>query len=87
MALNLLSGVGVFLTSITQKHAKFPITNLFQSLDMEQSSDGVFSFSGFSFKSHLNKKCCDSRTSNEIDMKLITPSKLDKRNRKTSKKI
>ena len=57
----------------------------FQILDKHQM--GVFSISGFLFKSFVNKICKhNSRSSNDIDVKLEPTIKLDKKNTTTSKK-
>ena len=45
----------------------------------------VFSVSGFLVKSHMIKNCYNSKTSKDIDMKLGPLSKLEKRNKMTSK--
>ena len=45
----------------------------------------VFSVSEFLVKSHMIKNCYNSKTSKDIDMKLGPLSKLEKRNKMTSK--
>ena len=47
------------------------------------------SISGFwiSVQSHIKRNCHNSRTSDDIDMKLGPVPNLDKRNKKTSKKF
>ena len=45
----------------------------------------VFAVSGFLVKSHMIKNCYNSKTSKDIDMKLGPLSKLEKRNKMTSK--
>ena len=47
---------------------------------------GLFSVSGFG-QSLRKENCQNSRTNNDIDMKLGPVTKLDKRNKATSKKI
>ena len=62
--------------------------NRFSSLQkLNKTQTGVFSISGFLVKSLVNKSCHNSGTSRDIDMKLEPVTKLDKRNRSTSKKI
>ena len=68
-------------------YAKFWIPNLSQSPDIGQNSDkGIYDFR-ISGQSFINKNYCNSRTSNDIDMKLGPVAKLDKRNTATSKKL
>ena len=58
-----------------------------QSPDIRQKSDrGIFDFR-ISGQSLIKENCHNSRTSNDIDMKLGLVTKLDKRNKATSKKI
>ena len=90
---NLDRGEGIFtpsldFPSITQKQEKllswqFSHPRL-QILDRTQTT--VFRISGFLINP-LQKNCHDSRTSNDIDMKLGPVTKLDKRNTATSKKL
>ena len=65
--------------------AKFAISNLPQSPDIGQNSDGGnsnFSISGQTFI----KKFSNSRASDNIDMKLRTVTKFDQRNKKNNNK-
>ena len=55
--------------------------------DTDQNSDRVFSISGFLVKSLISKNCPNSKTSNNIDMKLGPVTKLDEKNTTTSKKF
>ena len=55
--------------------------------DTDQNSDRVFSISGFLVKSLTNKNCPNSKTSNNIDMKLGPVTKLGEKNTTTSKKF
>ena len=67
--------------------AKFGIPNSPQSPDIEQNSDGFISDLRLSGQSLIKENCHNSRTSDDIDMKLGPVTKLDKRNKITSKKI
>ena len=60
--------------------AKFGITNLTQSLDIGQNSDGGISDLPISGQSLVNKLCHNSRTSHDTNMKLGTVIKLVKKN-------
>ena len=61
--------------------------NRFSSLQMlNKTQTGVFLISGFLVKSPVNRSCRNSGNSKDIDMKLEPVTKLDKRNRNTSKK-
>ena len=77
----------VQLNSIRDIHAKFGIHNLFQSPDIGQNSDGGVSNFRISGQSLIKENCHNSRTSDDIDKKLGPLTKLDKRNKTTSKKI
>ena len=66
---------------------KFGIPNSPHSPGIGQNSDGAISGFPISGQSLLNKDCHDSRTSDDIDMKLRTITKLDNRNTATSKKL
>ena len=58
-----------------------------QSPDIRQKSDrGIFDFR-ISGQSLIKENCHNSRTSDDIDMKLGPVTKLDKRNKTTSKKL
>ena len=48
---------------------------------------GVFPTSGFLVKSLIKENCHNSRTGDDIDMKLGPVTKLDRRNKTTSKKF
>ena len=67
--------------------AQFGIHNLPQSSDIGQTSDRGISDFRISAQSLMKENCHSSRTSDEIDMKLGKATKLDKRNKTTSKKI
>ena len=67
--------------------AKFGIHNLPKSPDIGQNIDGGISDFRISGQSLIKKNCHNSRTSDGIDMKLGPVTKLDKRNKTTSKKI
>ena len=54
---------------------------------LDKTQMGVFPVSGFLLKSLINKNGHNSRTSNDIVIKLGPVTKLDKRNRATSKKF
>ena len=58
-----------------------------QSPDISQNSDGGISDSRISGQSLIKENCHNSRTSDDIDMKLGPVTKLDKRNKATSKKF
>ena len=64
-----------------------PISNLPQSPDIGQNSDGsIFQFSDFG-QSLIKENCHNSRTSDDIDMKLGPVTKLHKRIKTTSKNL
>ena len=77
----------IHLTSIRDIHAKFGVHNSPQSPDIGQNSDGGISDFRISGQSLIKENCHNSRTSDDIDMKLLPVTKLDKRNRTTSKKV
>ena len=54
---------------------------------MEQNSDGFISDFRISGQFFIKENCLNSRTSDNIDMKLVPVTKLDKRNKPTSKKF
>ena len=56
-----------------------------QSPDIGLNSDGSISDFWISGQSLIKENCHNSRTSNDIDMKLGPVTKLDKRNKITSK--
>ena len=61
--------------------------NLPQSPDFGENSDrGISDFQIFGL-SHMKGNCHNSRTSDDIDMKLEPVTKIDKRNKTTSKKF
>ena len=64
---------------VTDISVKFGIPNSLQVPDI-----GVFPISS---QSHIKESCHDSRTSHDIDMELRPVTKLDKKNKTTSKKI
>ena len=57
------------------------------SSDIGQNSDGVISDFRISGQSFIKENCHNSRTSDDIDMKLRPVTKLDKKNKTTSKKL
>ena len=57
------------------------------SPDIGQNSDGGISDFQISGQSLIKENCHNSRTSGDIDMKLGPVTKLDKRNKTTSKKF
>ena len=63
------------------------ITNSSQSPDIGQNSDGGISDLRISGQSLTKENCHNSRTSDDIDMKLGPITELDKRNEVTSKKL
>ena len=72
--------------AIRDIRAKFGIHNLPQSPDIGQNPDGGISDFWISGQSLIKKFCHNSRTSDDIDMKFGPVTKLDKRNKTTSKK-
>ena len=60
---------------------------MLQSPDIGQNSDGDISDFRISGQSLIKENCYNSRTSDDIDMKLGPVTKLDKRNKTTSKKF
>ena len=67
--------------------AKFGIPNLLQSPDTGQNSDKDISDFRISAQSLIKENCHNSRTSDDIDMEFGPVTKLDKRNKATSKKF
>ena len=57
------------------------------SPDIGQNSDEVISDFRISGQSPIEDKCRNSRTSDDVDMKLAPVTKLDKKNKTTSKKF
>ena len=68
-------------------HAKSGIPDLPQSPDIRQISEGGISVFRISGQSLINGNCHNSRTSDDIEMKLGPVTKLDKKNMETSKKF
>ena len=68
-------------------HAKFGIPTLPQSPNIGQNSDRGISNFWISGQSLIKVNCHNSRTSDDIDMKLGPVTKLHKRNKTTSKKF
>ena len=74
-----------------QKHfirdvrAKYGTSNLPQSPDIGKNSDRIISNFRISDQSLINRNCHNSRTSDNIDMKLEPVTKLDKRNKSFEK--
>ena len=64
-----------------------PCPNLPQSPDIGQNSDGGISDFRMSVQSLTKENCPNFGTSDDIDMKLGPVTKLDKRNKTTSKKF
>ena len=58
-----------------------------QSSDTGQNSDGEISDFRISVQSFIKEKFHNCRTSHDIDMKLGSVTKLDKRHKKTSRKV
>ena len=58
-----------------------------QSPDIEQNSDGGTSDFRISGESLIKENCHNSRASDDIDMKLGPVTKLDKKNKTTSKEF
>ena len=75
------------LYSIRDIHAKFCIHNFPQSPDIAQNSDGGISDFRISGQSLVKENCHNSRTSDNIDMKLGPLTKRNKRNKTTLKKF
>ena len=67
--------------------AKFGICNLPQSPDIGQDSDGGISDFQIYSQSLIKENFHNTRTRDNIDMKLRPVTKLDKRNKKTVKKL
>ena len=67
--------------------ANFGIPNLTQPRDIGQNSDGGISDFRISGQSFINENCHNSRTSDDIDMKLGPVTKNDKRKTATSRTI
>ena len=73
--------------SIRDICAKFGIHNSPQSPDIGQNSDRGISDFQISGQSVIKENCHNSRTSDDVDMELGSETKLDKRNKTTSKKL
>ena len=67
--------------------AKFGISNSPPSPDIGQNSDGDIFHFRISGQSLIKENCHNSRTSDDIDMKLGPETTFDKRNKSTSKKL
>ena len=67
--------------------ANFDISNSPQLPDIGQNSDGGISDFWISGQSFIKESCHNSRTSDDIDMKLGRVTNLDKGNQKTSKRF
>ena len=72
---------------ILQHSVTFGIPNLLQSPDTGQNWDKDISDYRISAQSLIKENCHNSRTRDDIDMKLGPVTKLDKRNKTTSKKF
>ena len=68
-------------------HAKFNISNWAQPLDIGPKSDVGISDFQISGQSLIKESFHNSRTSDDIDMKLEPVTKIDKRNKITSKNL
>ena len=68
-------------------HVEFGIPKLLQSPDIGQNSDGGISDFRISGQSLVKVNCHNSRTSDDIGMKLKPVTKRDKRNKTMSKKL
>ena len=73
--------------SIRDIRAKFGIHNLSQSPDIGKNSDVGISDFRFSGQSLIKENCHNSRTRDDIDMKFGSVTKLDRRDKTTSKRI
>ena len=73
--------------SIRDICAKFGIHNSLQSPDIGQNSDRGISNFQISGQFLIKENCHNSRTSDDTDMKLGPVTKLDKRNKTTSKNL
>ena len=82
-----VGGVIVGFPFITQKRSTFGVPNSSQSPDIGQSPDGGISDFRVSGQSLIKENCNNSRTSDNIDMKLGLVTKFDKRNKILSKNI
>ena len=82
-----LAFCSIQLHLIRNVRAKFGISYSSHSPDNGQKSDGGISDFRISGQSLIKRNCHNSWTSNNIGMKLGPATKLDKRNKKTSKKI
>ena len=67
--------------------AKFGIPNSPQSPDIGQNSDGGISDFWISGQSLIKENCHNSRTSDDIDMKLRPVTKLDKKKQNNVKNV
>ena len=66
---------------------RFDVLNWAQYLDNGQNLDrGIFDFR-ISGQSLIKENCCNSKTSNNIDMKVRPVTKIDKKNMTVSKRI
>ena len=77
----------IHLNSIRDIHAKFGIYNSPQSPDIGQNSDGGISDFRISGESLIKENCHNSRTSDDIDMKLGPVTKHDNRNKTSLRKF
>ena len=75
------------VTFLRDIRAKCGIPNSPQSTDIGQSSDGSISDFRISGQSLTKENCHNSRARDDIGIKLRLVTKLDKRNKTTSKKI
>ena len=73
--------------AVTLAFCSIGIPNSPKSADIGQNSDGGNSGFRISGQFLINENCHNSRTSNDIDMKLEPVTKLDKKNKATSKKF
>ena len=68
-------------------HPKFGILHFPQSLDIAKHFDGGFSNFRISIESLIKRNCHNSRTSDDIDIKLGSATKLDKKKERKSRKF
>ena len=73
--------------SIRYIHSKFGIHNSSQSPAIGKNSDKSISNFRISGQSLIKENCHNSRTSDNVEMKLRPVTKLDRRNKTTSKKM
>ena len=75
------------ISFIRNTRVKFDMPNSLQSPDIGQNSERGFSDCQICGQSLIKENVYNSRTSDDIDIKLGPVTKLDKRNKTTSKKV